>query len=317
MFPRFLREGRDCDLILLAEFCPTLTPLAWLLGRLTRKPVVFDYLISYYEANIHERKRHQPRSLAAWRYLWLDRISGRLPDALIVQTEAFARYLQEQIHLDPARFIITPLGVNDDLFHPIEKDAPEPLRDKLVILYFGNYIPNHGVDVILDAAALLRDDRRFWFRFIGDGERKAAAQAQADRLALDNVEFLPRVPFAELPRELDRADMILGVFGDTPQARQHMANKVTQGLAMRKFVLAGDTPSIHEHFTDRVHLWLVPLGDAQALADALREVSDLPGQREQIARQGYEAYRATLTPAVIGARLKADLEAVLAAFRTR
>jgi len=308
---RYLPLVRRCDLILVAEFGQALVPLGWLLGRLTGKPVAFDFLISLYQANVEERRLYAPDSRQARRYHHLDRVAMSLPDCVLVQTHAFRDYTVRTFGIDPASLRVMPLGVNTDLFHPLKSRPPS--ADRLTVLYFGSYIPNHGVDVILRAAAYLADDPRFLFRFVGEGEGKPAAQSLADSLSLSNVEFLPRLPFSDLPLAIAQADIVLGVFGDTSQARAHLANKVIQGLAMRKLVVAGDTLSNREFLTDGKHLILTPLGDPPALAGALRRVAALPANsRNQIAAAGYQCFTEHFSHHAIGKQLAAIFSEMLA-----
>lgn len=314
-YPRLVAQYRNvwrtCDLLLVPEVQQTTVPLGWMLARITRKPVVFDFFLSMHEMVVTERRQFQPGSPQAARHAASDRVAGYLPDLLLVQTRRFAAFLESRYQLQISKMHVAPLGVNDSVFFPRPAGlAPDPAR--LKVLYFGSYIPNHGVPVILDAIELLRGDRSFHFRFIGDGEGKAAALAAAQTRGLD-IEFLPRVGFSEVPEEISRADIVLGVFGDTPQADMALANKVLQPLAMQKTVLAGDTHAIREHFTHGEHLQLVPLANAAALADGLRQLAADAALRARLAEAGYQRFCERLTPRVVGAGLRARLEVLLAA----
>lgn len=314
-YPRLIAQYRNvwrtCDLLLVPEVQQTTVPLGWMLARITRKPVVFDFFLSMHEMVVTERRQFQPGSPQAARHAASDRVAGYLPDMLLVQTRRFAAFLESRYQLQISKMHVAPLGVNDSVFFPRRAGlAPDPAR--LTVLYFGSYIPNHGVPVILDAIELLRGDRRFHFRFVGDGEGKAAALAAAQTRGLD-IEFLPRVGFSEVPEEISRADIVLGVFGDTPQADMALANKVLQPLAMQKTVLAGDTHAIREHFTHGEHLQLVPLANAAALADGLRQLAADAALRARLAEAGYQRFCERLTPRVVGAGLRARLEVLLAA----
>ena len=313
-YPRVIEEyrqvWRSCDLLLVPEAQQTTVPLGWMLARLTRKPVVFVFL-SMHEMVVTERRQFQPGSLQAARYAASDRVAGYLPDMLLVQTRRFVAFPESRYQLQIAKMHVALLGVNDLLFFPHRAAlTPDPVR--LTVLYFGSYVPNHGVPVILDAIELLRVNRRFHFRFVGDGAGKAAALAAAQTRELD-IEFLPRVEFSEVPEQINRADIVLGVFGDTPQADMALANKVLQPLAMQKTVLAGDTHAIREHFTHGEHLQLVPLANAPALAEGLRQLAADAAMRARLAEAGYQRFRERLTPRVVGADLCARLESLLTA----
>ena len=303
---QYMRMWRQTDVIVVAEFCQTLAPLAWLLGALTRRPVVFDLVISLYEAIALERFRLPPRSLRARKYYWLDWTAARLSAAVLTGTTPYKDYLVRTFALDAARVHVVPLCVDDELFQPA---TAARRQDGIVrVLYFGAYVPNHGVDTMIEAAERLRDRPEVRFSLIGDGPDKPRIVARA--LGLSNVEFTGRVPAAELPGLAAGADLVLGNFGATPQADRAMANKVLQGLAMRKAVVTGDTAATRENFAHGEHLWLCPPGDAGALAEALRRLAGDPALRERLAQAGYARVKERLTSAQVGARLVEVLEHV-------
>lgn len=308
LIAQYLNVWRKCDIILVAEFGQTLAPLAWALGRLTRRPMVFDLVIGLYESNVIERRSHQPDEFEAKKLFWLDQMAGKLADRTLTGTAAYKDYLVSTFGFAVDKVLVAPLGVNDAVFHPLPKKALS--GDTLTVLYYGSFIPNHGVEVIVQAATTLRDDRRFKFRFVGDGESKPVAMDMAARLGLPNVEFWPRIPLEMLPTCIAEGDIVLGVFGDTPQADKAMANKVLQGLAMKKPVVSGDTRAVRENFRQGEHLWLCPLGDAQALASALRALAD-PALRSRLAEEGYQQVMARLTPAVVGKQLHSELAGLI------
>ena len=309
LIAQYRRVCGDSDLILVAEFCQTLVPLAWLLGRLTRRPVVFDMVIGLYEASVIERRRHAPHQFAGRKLFYLDKVAGYLSDAILTGTSAYKEHLVSAYRIPNDKIWLTPLGVNDHLFRP--RLEPSSSGGRLTVLYHGSFIPNHGVESIIRAAAETGNESPFTFRFIGDGEGKQRAMELSDRLSISNIQFSSKVPFALLPAHLAEADIILGVFGDTPQANKAMANKVLEGLAMRKPVITGDALSTRENFIHGEHLWLTPLGDPMALAHGLQSLAEDEKLRIRLAEQGYRRVIERLTPAVVGRKLKAELRNLL------
>jgi glycosyltransferase involved in cell wall biosynthesis len=297
---------RQSDVIVVAEFCQTLAPLAWLLGALTGRPMVFDLVISLYEAIALERFHLPPRSRRARKYYWLDWTAGRLAAAVLTGTTPYKEFLTRTFSFDEARVHVVPLCVDDDLFRPTPGARAE---DGLVrVIYFGAYVPNHGVETVIEAAARLGDAPQVRFRLVGDGPDKPRIEARARELGVSNVEFCDRVPAAELPALAAEADVVLGNFGVTSQADHAMANKVLQGLAMRKAVITGDTAATRENFEHGRHLWLCPPGEAGALAEAVRQLAADPALRDRLAEAGYARVKERLTSERVGARLVEVLE---------
>ena len=178
-------------------------------------------------------------------------------------------------------------------------------------MYHGSYIPNHGVETIIQAAANLSQYPDLTFRLVGDGEGKSHAMQLADKLGVDNIEFLSKVPFEQLSDCIANSDIVLGVFGDTSQARKAMANKILEGLAMQKPVVTGNTMSIRENFKHMEHLWLVPLADASALSESLILLSKDTKLMTQLAESGCLRVIDRLTPIAVGKDLVDSLHTMI------
>jgi hypothetical protein len=68
-------------------------------------------------------------------------------------------------------------------------------------------------------------------------------QGLAKAMDLLNVTFLSFIPVSQLPFHIQKADLVLGIFGDTEKSQRVVPNKVYEGLAMAKPVITGDSPA--------------------------------------------------------------------------
>src|SRR5262249_57979418 len=93
------------------------------------------------------------------------------------------------------------------------------------VLFYGRYLPLHGIDTIIAAAARLRE--RADVVLIGDGPERPRMQTLAARLGVA-VTWRDEVPLAALPGELAAASVVLGVFGTGRKAAMVVPNKVYQ-----------------------------------------------------------------------------------------
>ncbi|MFL2650579.1 MAG: glycosyltransferase [Anaerolineales bacterium] len=309
LIKQYKKIWRECDLIVVAEFCQTVVPLAWLLGQITGRPVIFDMVIGLYEASVLERGRYSINSFTARKLYFVDKIAGMLSKKVLTGTMAYKEYLVNEFKISPKKVQVTPLGVDDHLFFP--KPKSETNTDRFVIMYHGSYIPNHGVETIIQAAANLSQYPDLTFRLVGDGEGKSHAMQLADKLGVENIEFLSKVPFEQLSDCIANSDIVLGVFGDTSQARKAMANKILEGLAMQKPVVTGNTMSIRENFKHKEHLWLVPLADASALSESLILLSKDTKLMTQLAESGCLRVIDRLTPIAVGKDLVDSLHTMI------
>ena len=171
-------------------------------------------------------------------------------------------------------FAVLWVGAEEARFVP----ADDP-GDDAPILWYLTYIPLHGFETVARAAALLADDGRT-FRLVGDGQRRAAAEQLAAR-ARPHQHGVRRAGRRRrsCAAEIARASICLGVFGTSDKAARVVPNKVFQCAAAGRAVVTAATPAVQRAFGDA--LVTVPVGDRQALADAIRDAPrpDAPRRR--------------------------------------
>jgi colanic acid biosynthesis glycosyl transferase WcaI len=76
-----------------------------------------------------------------------------------------------------------------------------------VVMYSGNMGHSHAIDVVLRAAAALRDHKDIRFVFVGAGTQKARLMRTAQEIGLDRAKFLPLQPRERLPEVIAAADV--------------------------------------------------------------------------------------------------------------
>jgi glycosyltransferase involved in cell wall biosynthesis len=85
-------------------------------------------------------------------------------------------------------------------------------------------------------------------------------------------------------------------------------NKAFQALACARPLVTADTPATRELLVDGESALLVPPGDAQALAAALRRLASDDALRARISAGGLAAYRRHASEDVLGRRWLSILE---------
>ncbi|MBN1139598.1 MAG: glycosyltransferase, partial [Anaerolineae bacterium] len=178
-------------------------------------------------------------------------------------------------------------------------------------LYYGTFIRNHGVDQIVRAAALLKGEPDVRIELIGTGPERQQAEALARELEAWNVEFVDWVDKEELPRRAAAADLCLGAFGQTEQSLRTVQNKIYEGLAMRRPVVTGDSPTVRAALAHGRHAYLAPRGDPAALAEAILTLKRDPALRERLSVEGYELFQSRFSLEKIGAQMAFHLKEVV------
>ncbi|MCS7079324.1 MAG: glycosyltransferase family 4 protein [Chloracidobacterium sp.] len=199
----------------------------------------------------------------------------------------------------PLTIRVIPSWADGDAIRPLPKtDNPfareHGTHDKLTILYSGNMGLAHDLETVIAAAAMLRDDPRFFFLFIGDGGKRARLVQMATEARLTNVKFLPYQPLERLPLSLTCGDV--SVVTMEPAAEGLIIpSKIYGSLAAGQAILGlvGEATEVADIIERHQCGVRVSPGDVTALAAALRRLADDPttlAAMQQRARACFEAH---------------------------
>lgn len=269
---RLACDARRSDVLVLSEMRLVHAGIVGAVGRLSRVPVVVDGFIGLHETTVADRQDVRERSARAWLLRRLDAIAARCSDLYLTDTEVRAEAIR-------ARFpgvdvLALPVGAPAwAVPRAASSTASRTAIDRrpLRILYYGNYIPLHGLDLVVDALVRLPERVSFHLTLIGDGRTRPAIEQRVHIEGFeDSCTFLPPVPERELARHIAAADVVLGVFGPSEKARTVIANKVWQGLACGRITITQRGEAIEE-IADLAgtQLVLTEQGSARSIADAL------------------------------------------------
>jgi glycosyltransferase involved in cell wall biosynthesis len=100
----------------------------------------------------------------------------------------------------------------------------------------------------------------------------------------------------------------LGIFGTSAKAARVIPNKAYQALACGTPLVTADTPAARELLSDGESALLVPPGDPEALAAAVRRLAADPELGARLSRGGRETYERQASEEVLGRRWRGLLE---------
>jgi glycosyltransferase involved in cell wall biosynthesis len=233
----------------------------------------------------------------------LERVVLQVPDYHLVGTNQFIELYSDMYGIPSDRFVRLPPGANSDWFYPQEETEK---RETFTILYWGNFLPHHGVGTILGAATELRNEP-YEFVFLGSGPEMERYQRMADELALSNVRFEGFVPREEQQKWIASSHVCLGVFADDPRSLASITNKVSEAVASKKAVITEDSPAINEWFDHGESIYTVPPEDPVGLAEAIETLATERDWIEQLESGGYEVYQREFDVDAIGGILSSQL----------
>ena len=276
------RVRNRIDVVWVAEGGHPLVP--WIRAVTPRRiPVVFDPFLSRWSTRVEDRRLFEPHTPRAWLAAWQDFSSCWAADHLVFDTHEHRRYFYDRYRLRKP-WSVLQVGIDEDVFDA-EGPTTERPSEGCDVLFYGTYIPLHGIDAILRAAARLSARRDLRITLVGEGQTRVAMEALARSLGELPVVFLPSEPAPMLARRIRAADVCLGIFGDTIKAGNVVPNKVVQCTAMGKAIVTRRSTAIERDFIDGRDLVLVPPADPTALADAIEALAADPERRARLDRK--------------------------------
>ena len=210
-----------------------------------------------------------------------ERLACRFADHVITVTEGWRKTLNERGV--PAEKVSVVMNVADvRLFRP--REAPiDTTPSRFEVLYHGTFTHRYGVDLILEAVALLREDLpSLHATLLGDGDARDELLAAVKELGLaDHVTISDGMVAAEdLPVAISRA--AVGVVPNRSDVFTEgiLPTKLLEYVAIGVPVIAARTRTVAEYFTDEQVEFFSP-GDAHDLAQHIRILhSDVERRRE-------------------------------------
>lgn len=277
-------------------------PIAIALSLLQRKPIVLDAYVSTYDTLCEDRRWFHPRSPVGRLAYWLDRHSCRVATHIITDTQAHAHYFTETFGVPRSKIAPVYVGCDEEIFYP--RDEAPMASQRFEVFYYGAFLPLHGTEVIVQAAALLRDRPEIHFIIGGDGKHRATVRQMIADLSLTNVELVGWIPLEQLPEYIARASVCLGGhFSTVPKAARVISTKTFQFIAMRKPTIVADNPATREVFTSGEDVYTVPMGNPAALAEAIRILANDGALCRRIAVGGYRLFQQRLATSIVANQL--------------
>jgi glycosyltransferase involved in cell wall biosynthesis len=205
---------------------------------------------------------------------WLERFLYRRADRIMVNSPGFLDHLAAR---GASRVTLVPNGADPAMFDPANDGADfrraHGLEDKFVALYAGAHGMSNDLDVVLDAAKILADEKKIQIVLLGDGKEKPALQARTREMGLTNVTFVDSIPKSETTLALAAADACIAILKPLEEYKTTYPNKVFDYMAAgRPVALAID--GVIREVVERAECgrFAAP-GDSSALAEAIRSLA--------------------------------------------
>lgn len=306
-YPELIRQfwkiRKEIDIIFVAFVGHLNVPLAFLLGKLFKKKVVFDMFYSMFDTYVYDRKSISEKSLKA-KSLWLiDKIAATLSDIVITDTNTHADYFSELLGIKRSKFRNIFIGGDDTVFYPRKGTK----SDNVIVEFHGEFSRLQGVEVYIKAAKFLEKEKNLLFLLIGNTQRYPNALELYRKLKPKNMLYMPTLPVLKLAEVVATADISIGHQGGTRKALSVISNKMYHALASGTALIALDSPAARELLQDKRDVLFNMLGDVNDLAKKIKYMATHPAFRKYIAKNGYTLHKHQLTNKLVGKKLIHEL----------
>ncbi|WP_457556955.1 glycosyltransferase [Candidatus Harpocratesius sp.] len=280
---------------------PILKPV-WLTRLIPQRKVILDPFISNFNTVIFDHKIFKPDSFIAKLLYIYEKKALSKSQYILTDTKAHMIYFSTFFQIPLKKFRVIPVGSNNKVYYP-EKNKILNKDQKFIVGFYGKFIPLQGIETIIKAAELLKENDQILFEIIGglpENKIYLSMQKYIKEKNLTNVKLIPRVSEQELRRYIQRSTIQLGIFGDSLKAKIVIPNKVFSALAIGKPVITSRNYATREFFTPDFDLILCNSHDPTDLAYHIIDLFKNPEKVKKIGENAYKKYLSAFTPEKIG-----------------
>lgn len=228
---------------------------------------------------------------------WVSNVTFNNSDKIICISEDIKRTLVEEKGVPEEKIEVVYNWVDENAVVPVAKED-NPLfeefgisREKFHVVYAGNLGNAQNIDVIVDAANVLKEENDVEFLIFGTGGLKDQFVAKVNELKLDNVKFFPLQPMERVSQVYGLGDVCVvsckpGLGGAAMPSK--MLSIMSAGRAVVASFDKGELTYILENHKCGMY---APAGDADAFAELIKHLAQ---NREECKTMGDNARKLIL-----------------------
>ena len=209
------------------------------------------------------------------------------------------------------RIEVIPNGVDLDFFseRPREETYAESLgvKDKFVVSYVGTHGMAHGLEIIIEAAELLRQREDIVFLMVGEGSERRGLVDEIAKRKLTNILILGQLPKEDMPMLWSVSAVSLVVLRKLDLFLSVIPSKIFESMAMKKPIILGVEGESKEIIKKAGAGIAIEPGNAAELAVAITRLADSPALCDEYGERGSEYVAAHFDRHVLAQRYEKKL----------
>lgn len=270
-----------------------------------------DAYISLWDSLIRDRAREKKRSFVFRAMYHAERRALRSAYRIITDTTSNSWQISTDFGIPAHKLRAFPLAVNAAPFLSLRSDKAKR-AEPLTVLFFGTFIPLHGIECVLGAIEALSQDERFRFQLIGDGQQNGAVEEFFQSAERQNAIWRRAwLNLEELAKAVSDADICLGVFGGDGKAARVLPFKAYYALAAGKPMVTQRQLSFPDDVPTPPFSWVdgdAPHDRVNSLVERLKELAEDPELRFSLGGESGRYYDTYLSGEAVRARWTALFE---------
>ncbi|MBP5592253.1 glycosyltransferase family 4 protein [bacterium] len=171
--------------------------------------------------------------------------------------------------------VIYNWSYQDELYENVDLTSVSHMfnKDFFNVVYAGNIGVMQNVDILIEAAKLMKGDDKVWFHIIGNGVYKEKLEARAKEYGITNISFWPMQPPELAPAIYSAADVnVIPLVKDV--YRTALPSKTATCLACQKPIIfaIGKESRFGQKIAKEAGCQVVEADDSEELVEAIRKV---------------------------------------------
>ena len=218
------------------------TFVCWILSNLPKRlrpsSLIIDQFISLYDTIVIDRRLISRNGLLAKLLFRIEKHALCSCKGIIVDTQQNGKYIEKFFNISSSTIYPISLSTNENAY---KRNEYKPDNNRCRVLFIGTLIPLHGIQIIISAIKLLHNNESIEFRIIGDGQ-DAKYLESFQRTKPKNLVWIREWKNPEqLAKEIEQADICLGVFSDNIKTNRICPLKIYAYMSIGRAIITANT----------------------------------------------------------------------------